>query len=87
MPKAVGEMETTIAEGAWILYSFASVVVVIEPVTIYSAMITVFCALSKKVQSKGDLGKERTEMWNAKLQAIRIEERKGIFQIEKKGNW
>lgn len=38
----------------------------------------------RKVQNRADLGREKTERWNAKLQAIRIKKRKGLFQREKR---
>lgn len=58
-------MENTIAKGTWILDSYVLGGVVTELVTTCSLMITVLSALSKKVQNKTDVGKERTERWNA----------------------
>jgi hypothetical protein len=50
------------------LYHF--ILVVMELVTIRSLMITILCPLSKNVQNKTDLHKERTERWGGELQAI-----------------
>jgi hypothetical protein len=39
-------------------------------IIIHSVMITVFYVLSKKDQNKADLGKGRTERWNARLKVV-----------------
>jgi hypothetical protein len=55
-----------------------------EQVVVCSLMITVFCALSKKVQNKTDSGKERIERCDGKLLTIKIEEEKKLFPIEQR---
>lgn len=48
-PRAVAEMENTMAEGAWIFCGVVLVVVVMELIEMCSMVIMVFYALSRKV--------------------------------------